>query len=126
MDSTNSNHSQATISELEVLLVACDRILRKQIKEGKKGIVLAKGKDNEIKLSYKDLQKTIIKLRDYFGYKGAISIGICATCDSFSTKGHNNKCFGNCTCNSNKTVHEFDTCDKHSTNGGGYGKVLFK
>lgn len=107
-----------TISELEATLAVCRRLLRAKLNEGAKGIVFAKGKPNQVKMTYKKAYEVLKELEAYFGYKGCVSFGICKTCTKFDTTKFQDKRFGYC---GNTMKHMYDTCEKHSKSGGGFG-----
>lgn len=118
MNSLNADKGK-TVSELEAMFIALEKLLDKQIESGEgKGIIIAKGKPNEVRVKYTDVKKTLKKMNDYFGIKGAMSFGICKTCTSFDNRGSSVGYFGNCR---GKTVHEYETCSQHSREGGGFG-----
>lgn len=109
------------ISDLEALLVVMYKAIDDKVQDKPgAGITLAKGQKNERKVKYKDAKTDLQKLVDYFAQKGCFSFGVCETCTSFDTRGHENKCFGTCALNG-KTCHIWNTCQQHSKKGGGYG-----
>lgn len=111
-----------TISELEAMFIVLSKLVDKQIESGEgKGIIIAKGKQNEIRVSYTKLKHTLKKMEDYFRIKGAMSFGICKTCTHFDTGGHAQKYFGSCIQVKGRNVHEYDNCLGHSREGGGFG-----
>lgn len=110
--------SGTTISELEATLILCEKLLKKELSSGKKGIILSKGNPNEIKLSYKHAVEVLDSIDKNFKYKGCMSFGICGTCEKFDTKKFTDGEFGYC----NGTMkHKYDTCQNHSKLGGGFG-----
>lgn len=107
------------VSELESFFLVIDKLLDKKLEENlKSGIVLNKGEQNELRVRYRNTQKTLKELSSYFGLKGCFSFGICGTCDSFNNSGYSCGHLGKC---NGKEVHIYDTCNEHSTNGGGFG-----
>ena len=44
-----------TISELEATLIMVKKLLNREIEAGHKGLIIAKGKPNEVKQTYKSL-----------------------------------------------------------------------
>lgn len=107
-----------TVNDLYMTIYLAERALKKVLEENPKaGVVVAKGKKNERKMRYSEALKNIDIIRDYFGYKGCSSFGVCASCTKWDTRGSSNN-FGKC---SGKMTHAFDSCPKHSKEGGGYG-----
>jgi hypothetical protein len=117
--SNNLKSGVAYISDLELLLIVCEKLVENKIEEHKKGIILNKGTD-KIKVSYKKVEKTLEELNTYFGYKGTFSIGVCESCTKFKTNSSGGM-FGECRL-AKKTVNIFDTCNEHSKKGAGYGR----
>jgi hypothetical protein len=115
----NLNESKGTtINELEAFLIVCEKLLEDKVKAGEKGIIIAKGKPNQIKISYKRALKILGSLRALFGLRGCFSFGICKTCTQFDSSQSGTKDFGNC---QGKRVHKYDSCSNHSKQGGGFG-----
>lgn len=108
-----------TISELELTLRAIKHLLRQKAKEKPDGgLVMAKGKNNEIRLSWSDMVNVVDSLESKLGMEGCFSQGICKTCRSFNIRVTTGKTWGQC-----GTVmhHEYDSCPRHSKKGGGFG-----
>jgi hypothetical protein len=107
------------VSELEKFFMIIDNILEKRIEENpKSGMVVNKGTDEEVKMKYKDAQKVLQRIESSYAVKGCNSFGICKTCTSFNSRGSSSGSFGKC---EGKDVHCYDTCNKHSEDGGGFG-----
>ena len=72
------------------------------------------------KMKYAEAMELLYAVEMYFSHKGAFTFGICDTCEYFDTKymlsGH--KYMGKC---GSKIVNKFDSCERHSIRGGGYG-----
>lgn len=117
MQSLNER-SGTTINELEATLILARKLIQDKIDSGAKGLILAKGKPNEMKLTYKQALKVITSVEKCFGYKGCDSYGICATCTKFDTTKFQDKEFGYC---NGDMKHKYDTCQNHSRSGGGFG-----
>lgn len=107
-----------TISELEATLILVEKLIQQKIDEGSKGLIIAKGQPNQVKLSYKKALKVIKSIDKCFVYKGCNSYGICATCTKFNTYKFQDKEFGYC---GSEMKHKYDTCPNHSKSGGGFG-----
>lgn len=109
------------VSELESLLLVMDKLLQDKIQANpKSGVVFNKGEPNELRVKYTDAQRALKALRTTFGYKGAFSFGVCKTCKMFDTRAYSTGDLGKCTLNKS-IVGGYDTCDKHSKSGGGFG-----
>lgn len=115
---TLNESSGTTISELEATLILCKRLIEHEIKDGNKGLIIAKGKPNEVKLTYKRALKVVESIEKSFSYKGCTSYGICGTCKKFDTAKFQDKEFGYC---KGEMKHKYDTCQNHSRSGGGFG-----
>ena len=107
-----------TINELEATLILIEKLIQQKIDEGGKGLIIAKGQPNQVKLSYKKALRVIRSINKNFAYKGCKSIGICATCIKFNTSKFQDKEFGYC---GTEMKHRYDTCQNHSKAGGGHG-----
>lgn len=117
----NLSTEDATVSDLEVLLLAFDVLIEKRLKENpKSGVIVGKGTLNETKVKYTKIIKILERLDTYFRYKGTLSFGICGTCTNFSYNSSAGA-FGTCQL-SKKSKNEFDTCETHSIEGSGYGR----
>ena len=109
------------VSELEALIMVMDRLLQDKLQANpKSGIVFNRGEPNELKVRYADAQKALENLKSTFAYKGAFSFGICKTCKKFKNEGYSTGMLGKCSL-SKSVVGGYDTCDKHSKSGGGFG-----
>lgn len=115
-------------NELEIFLEIIEKLINKQ---AGKGVILHKNTPNEVKMSYKTALKCIKRIETYFGLKGAssTSFNICNTCTHWNQAGHSSvgdSC-GSCKINGHKRdyhsdiYHAYDTCDRHSLEGGGQG-----
>jgi hypothetical protein len=110
-----------TINELEIMFAGIYKLIDKQLEENPKaGIIMAKGKPNETRMKYKDLKEVVHKMQDYFESKGCMSLGICKTCTNFNSRGTIPNYYG--LCRNRDSKHEYDSCDQHSYNGGGFGR----
>lgn len=107
-----------TISEFEAFLILAEKLINEKIEAGGKGLILAKGKPNEVKLSYKKALKILKSMDKCFAYKGCKSYGVCMTCNNFDTTKFQDKEFGYC---GSDMKHKYDTCPNHSKLGGGFG-----
>lgn len=118
MSSLNEDQG-TTISELEVTFIALRKLLKQKLKENpKSGMLVAKGKPNEARLRYKDMLSVLDSLEVKLSQEGCLSFGICKTCGRFNPKVSGRGCFGAC---GNKIVHEYDSCEKHTQEGGCFG-----
>lgn len=118
MSSLNKS-SGSTISELEVTLIAVRKLVKKRLKDNPKaGMVVAKGEPNEARLSYKAMLAVLDSLEVKLGQEGCLSFGVCKTCGRFNPKVSGRGCFGAC---GSRIVHEYDSCEKHTTEGGCFG-----
>lgn len=104
-------------TELEATLKALESALKVQQNQGKKGMIVNKGKANEIKITYDQARDCVYKMRLHFGAMGSLTLGCCDTCihGSFnknSIKGFSGKC--------RRTGHNVDcytSCTKHTKRG---------
>lgn len=96
-------------TDLENAIKACIKMVNSKLEDNpKKGVVL----DDRNRIRYKTVKKELMKLDDYFRYKGCFSCyGCCGDCGNFDNSGHQQEHFGKCTHSGNKTVHEYDTCE---------------
>ena len=118
MDSLNLKKGK-TISELEALFIAVDKLIDEKLEQNPKaGIIIGKGQSNEVRIRYVKLKKRLEILHKFFALKGCFSYGVCQTCSKFNTTSSSTKEFGVC---QNRTVHCYDTCSEHSKIGGGFG-----
>lgn len=120
MSSLNDSHG-TTISELELTLIAVKKLLTQKIEASPKaGFIVAKGKPNEARLRYREMLQVIDSLEAKLSLEGCMSFGVCKTCGRFNPKVSSRKCFGACG-TTNKIMHEYDSCDAHTKQGGGFG-----
>lgn len=118
MSSLNEDRG-TTISELEVTLIAMRKLIKQKLEANPKaGMLIAKGKPNEARLRYRDMLRVLDSIEAKFGISGGLSLGICKTCGRFNPNVSGRGCFGAC---GNKIVHEYDSCEKHTREGGCYG-----
>lgn len=109
----------ATISELEVTLIALRKLIKRTLEvKPNSGMIIAKGKPNEARLKYQEMLVILDSLEVKLSQEGCLSFGICKTCGRFNPKVSGRGCFGAC---GNKIVHEYDSCDKHTLEGGCFG-----
>lgn len=107
------------LNDLETLLLVCERLVRAKLDSNPKaGIILAKGKPNERRVRYSEAYELLVGLSDYFGIKGAFSLGTCDSCTNFK-RSRSNPAFGKCKAKSgdSASVHQWDSCPGHK--GGG-------
>ena len=105
------------MSDLEATLLVCAKLLDRQLEQNPKaGLVLSPN----CRIRYKQCKKTLEELYSKFSIAGAFSIGCCQTYfnAAYSTTGTIGKCP-----NKSDYVHVFDTCDKHSKSGAGFGRA---
>ncbi len=108
-----------TISELEVTLIAMKRLLKKRVEDNPKaGMIVAKGKPNEVRVRYRDMLRVLDSLELKLSQEGCLSFGVCKTCGRFNPKTSATGSLGTC---GSKVVHEYDSCEKHTKKGGGFG-----
>lgn len=106
---------------LKIATKAIDQLIEQKPKGG---LIVNKGQDTESKMSYKEAKLCLERIKRQYGVQGAFSLGICGSCTHWNTAGHCTghwEDMGNCRFMSNKIVHRYDCCDKHSKQGGGYG-----
>lgn len=115
---TLNQKAGTTISELEATLILVEKLIQQKIDDGGKGLIIAKGQPNQVKLSYKKALKVLSSIDKCFAYKGCDSYGICGTCSKFNTLKFQDKEFGYC---GSEMKHKYDTCPNHSKSGGGFG-----
>lgn len=108
------------ISDYEALFIMIEKLLSDKTKEGAKGIIIAKGQPNERKFTYTQAALVLQTLESVAGQRGCFSFGVCQTCKKWDTSCYTAKILG--ICKVDKKEHSpFDTCDKHSKDGGGFG-----
>ena len=107
-------------NELEMLIKIADRAIGKLLSEKPNGgLIVNKSQENEAKMSYQEAKLCLERLHRRFCKQGAFSIGICKDCRYWDTLAHDTAHwddFGTCK-NSGKTVHRYDSCDKHIEEG---------
>lgn len=119
IDSLNLKHQRATVSELEATLLVCAKLLDRQLEQNPKaGMILAPN----CRIKYKQCKETLEELYSKFALTGAFSIGCCQTCSYFNSAYSVTGTLGKCPHKSDY-VHIFDTCDKHSKSGAGFGRA---
>ncbi len=119
IDSLNLKSQRATVSELEATLLVCAKLLDRQLEQNPKaGMVLSPN----CRIRYKQCKKTLEELYSKFSLAGAFSIGCCQTCSYFNAAYSTTGTLGRCP-NKSDYVHAFDTCDKHSKSGAGFGRA---
>lgn len=96
------------LNDLEATLLSFQKLIDSKVKEGKKGIVLNKGTEQEYKMSYKKLQALLWELDTYFGLRGAFTYGICGNCKHFQNSCSVDGTFGKCQGINNKVM--FESC----------------
>lgn len=112
-----------------MVLLACEKAIKKIVDESPKaGLVVDKNEDTESRIRYGQVLIGIKRLNNHFAHIGAHSMGICDTCTHFSRAGVSSVAdsFGKCTNPKGKRadlIHCYDSCNNHSVEGGGYGKV---
>lgn len=110
------------VNEVEKFLMLAKRLIEAEMGAGKKGMVIHKGEPEEVKVKYENALRTCDRLYAYMGIKGAFSYGICKSCEHFNDAVSTIDTFGKCKLRSDKHIaHIYDTCDKHSVKGGGFG-----
>lgn len=91
------------MTEVEKAFIAVQKIIEKKIDENPKGgIIVNKGKDNEVKIKYKDLLRIVNSISYHvLKRKQIYSRGICKTCEHFDSTGYTEN-HGKCTLISTK------------------------
>lgn len=119
MRSLNADHNK-TISDLEAAFIVVEKLLKKHLQDHpNSGMILCKGKPNETRIRYSEVTSVLHSIQIKLSQEGCFSFGVCKTCARFNPSVSQIGCFG--MCNNSKIVHEYDSCDKHSKRGGGYG-----
>lgn len=95
-------------NDLKACLLTFQKLIDDKVKEGKKGVVLNKGTEQEYKMSYKKLQSLLWELDTYFGLKGAFTYGICGNCRHFQNSCSIDGTFGRCQGVSDRVM--FESC----------------
>lgn len=114
--------SEYTINDLEALIAVIGKLIKDKLKEKPKaGITLEKDCPNERRITYKEAQALYCDLVALYAEKGCFSIGVCETCTHWDNAASGSKVFGLCPYAKEKLCHKWDTCHKHSKEGGGYG-----
>lgn len=113
-------------NEVEVALIAAEKALQKLVDyNDRSGIRLDAGERTEVKMRHSEAIQAMKRIGSYFGDKGARGYGLCVSCTHFTQKGCSSvgEAFGKCLCpvgGKPGFVHCYDTCMKHSKEGGGY------
>lgn len=119
MDHLNVSKGK-TISDYEAFFILAEKLISAKIGEGQKGIVIAKGQKNEKKFSYVQAQLVLQRIQSAAAIRGCFSFGVCQTCHRYDTSSYEFATSGVCKLDG-KHHEPFDTCDKHSKEGGGFG-----
>lgn len=110
-----------TINDLELSLIALKATLMKlSIEHPDKVFRIAKGKPNETQVSYSDMIGVVESLQNNLASKGCFSFGVCKTCGHFKRCLGSTEYYGCCSLDT-KIRHEYESCSKHTKEGGGYG-----
>lgn len=109
-----------TISDYEALFIMVESLIASKIQEGSKGIVIAKGQPNEKKFSYIHASEVLKNLENAAALRGCFSFGVCYTCKKWDSRLYSESSMGVCSID-RKEHYCYDTCDKHSKEGGGFG-----
>lgn len=108
-----------SLNELEAFFLVVDKLIDEKLEQHPNtGIIFAKGEDNEARIKYRDVKKTLTTLYKFFAIKGCFSLGICKVCKKFDSSSSSTKEFGKC---QGIQKHCYDSCANHSKTGGGYG-----
>lgn len=109
-----------TISDYEALFILMEKLIKEKTEQGSKGIVIARGQKNEKKFTYIQAGLVLQTLENTSAIRGCFSFGVCQTCMNYSSALYPYQSVG--TCKLDRKEHDcFDTCDKHSKEGGGFG-----
>lgn len=109
-----------TISDYEAFFILVEKLIKEKTEQGAKGIVIAKGQPNEKKFSYTQAGLVLQTLENSAAIRGCFSFGVCYTCKKYDTMSYPSGFMG--TCKLDRKEHGYyDTCDKHSKEGGGFG-----
>lgn len=119
IDSLNLKNNRATVSDLEATLIVCSKLLDRQLEQNPKaGMVLS----SNCRIRYSRCKKILDELHRKFALSGSFSIGCCQTCSYFNPAYSASGMLGQCK-HKPDYVHAFDTCEKHSKNGAGFGRA---
>lgn len=119
IDSLNMKRTGATISELEATLIVCSRLIDRQLEANpKSGMILS----NNCRIKYKTCKKILEELYSKLSRIGTFSLGCCQTCSHFNSAYSTDGMLGKCQ-HKPDYVHAFDTCEKHSKSGSGFGRA---
>lgn len=111
-----------TISDYEAFFILVEKLIKEKTEQGTKGIIIAKDQENEKKFTYIQAYKVLEKIETCDGLKGRFSMGVCDTCKNFDSSKYAAGVSAMGTCKISKKEHYcYDTCDKHSKEGGGFG-----
>ena len=109
-----------TISDLEAFFIVVEKLIKEKTEQGAKGIIIAKDQPNERKFTYVHAGLVLQNLINSAAIRGCFSFGTCYTCKRFDTNQYSQGFMG--ICNIDRKEHfVYDTCDKHSKEGGGFG-----
>ena len=109
-----------TISDYEAFFILVEKLIKEKTEQGAKGIVIAKGQPNEKKFTYTHAALVLRTLENAAAIQGCFSMGVCYTCQKFDTRSYSECSMGICSLD-RKEHFCYDTCDKHSKAGGGFG-----
>ena len=113
------------MNEAQKIFTAVERVLELRLKENPKaGIIINKGKDDEIRYRYSELLKLVKQMEYHVVERKALDrYGICKDCDYFSPTGYGEN-HGKCICpeehsNTGRCMGIYDTCWRNTKNSGG-------
>lgn len=103
------------LNDIDTLILVCEKLVQRKIDDNpKSGIILNKGKSTERRIRYIEVYDLLVSLSDYFGIKGAFSIGICQDCKYFQCSPAN-PVIGRCSLKGDRDpVHQWDSCIQFS------------
>ena len=107
------------VSELEAYMLCIDKILQHKIEEKTSGgVIINKGKPNQIKLKYERIRDIHENLSSYLSSEGKFSFGLCMTCGKWNNKGSSTGLYGMC---GKDSKHAYHSCSEHTPIGAGFG-----
>lgn len=109
-----------TISDYEAFFILVEKLIREKTEQGAKGIIIAKGQPNERKFTYIHAAQVLQNLENSAAIRGCFSMGVCYTCMRYNSNMFSEHSMGVCSLD-RKEHFCYDTCDKHSKEGGGFG-----
>lgn len=109
-----------TISDYEAFFILVEKLIKEKTEQGAKGIVIAKGQPNEKKFTYIQAALVLQRIESTEAMQGKFSFGVCQTCHNYNCSSYNGGILGVCKLD-NKKHDCFESCDKHSKEGGGFG-----